>query len=66
MRGSHGVAGTGVLKLPCCVVANRLDSPVKLLSERLGEEFLDGHIYLVAEDNSQAGVDVVLHVGVSN
>lgn len=42
------------------VILNGFNGPVELLPQRLGEEFFDGHIKLLAENDSQAGVDVVL------
>lgn len=42
------------------VLVNGLDSPFELFTESLGEEFLNRHVELLAEYNSEAGVDVVL------
>ena len=46
------------LELP--VLLDTLDRPVELLTQRLGEEALDGNIELLREHDSQARVDVVL------
>lgn len=50
--------GMGRLELP--VLVDTLDSPVKLLTQSLGEEALDRDVELLHEDNSQTRVDVVL------
>lgn len=42
------------------ILVNRFDSPFELFTESLGEKFLDRHVELLAEDNSEAGVDIVL------
>ena len=46
------------LELP--VLLDTLDRPVELLTQRLGEEALNGDIELLREHDSQARVDVVL------
>lgn len=46
------------LELP--VLVDRLDSPIELFAKCLREETLDGHIELLGEDYSKAGIDVVL------
>jgi hypothetical protein len=51
----------GRSELPRVVVADRLDGPVELVAERLGEELLDRNFELVREDDREARVDVVLH-----
>jgi len=48
------------LKLPGLIVADRLDGPLELVSQRLGEELLNRNVGLRREHNSQARVDVVL------
>ena len=48
------------LELPCVVVADGLDGPVELVTERLGEELLNRHLELVREDDRKPRVDVVL------
>lgn len=52
-------------ELPCVVIADRLDGPVELVAERLGEELLDRDLELVGEDDGKAGIDVVLRNKVS-
>jgi hypothetical protein len=47
-------------KLPSVVVSNRLDGPLELVAKRLGEELLDWHLELGAEDNRETRIDVVL------
>jgi hypothetical protein len=42
------------------ILVNGLDGPVELLAERLGEETLDGHFELLAEDDREAGINVIL------
>ena len=42
------------------VLVNRLDCPVELLAQGLGEEPFDGYIEFLGEDDSQAWVNVVL------
>lgn len=46
------------LELP--VFFDTLDRPIELLTQRLGEEALDGDIELLREHDSQAWVNVVL------
>lgn len=48
------------LELP--ILLNGLDSPLELLTQRLGEEFLDGNVELLAENDRETRVDIVLHV----
>jgi hypothetical protein len=53
------IVGVGrSLELP--VLVYRLDGPIELLAQRLGEELLDGNIKLLGEDDGETGVDVVL------
>lgn len=47
-------------ELPCRVVSDRLDSPLELFAQRLGEELLDRHIKLGREDDRKTGINVVL------
>lgn len=47
-----------LLELP--ILFNRLDGPLELLTEGLGEELLDGHVKLLAENNRETGINVVL------
>ena len=42
------------------VLVDRLDSPIELFAKCLREETLDWHIELFGEDDSKAGIDVVL------
>jgi hypothetical protein len=42
------------------IFINRLDGPLKLFTQSLREEPLDGDIELLAEDNGKTGVDIVL------
>lgn len=49
-----------LLELP--VLVDRLDRPVELLAQRLGEELLNGDVELLGEDHSKTRVDVVLDV----
>ena len=51
-------AASHCLKGP--ILIHRLDSPLEFLSKSLRKELLDGHIELLAEDNRQTGIDVVL------
>lgn len=46
------------LKFP--VLVHRLDGPVELLTQGLGEELLDGDVELLREDHGETGIDVVL------
>lgn len=46
------------LELP--VLLNGLDGPLEFLTQRFGEELLDGNIVLFAEDNSEARINIVL------
>jgi hypothetical protein len=46
------------LELP--VFVNRLDGPIELLAQRLGEELLNGDVELLGEDNGETRIDVVL------
>lgn len=48
----------GELELP--VLLNGLDGPLEFLTQRFGEELLDGNIVLFAEDNSEARINIVL------
>jgi hypothetical protein len=50
--------GISHLELP--VLVDTLDRPVELLTQRLGEETLNGDIELLREYDGQARVDVVL------
>ena len=52
------VAAAGVLEFP--VFVDGSDSPFELLAERLREESLDRDVELLAEDNRQTRVNVVL------
>ena len=45
-------------KLP--VLIHRLDSPIELLPQSLGEEALNRNAELLGEDDREAGIDVVL------
>jgi hypothetical protein len=49
-------------RLEVPVLVDRLDGPVELLAESLGEESLDRNVKLLAEDDGEAGIDVVLDV----
>lgn len=51
------------LELPLLI--HRLDGPLELLTQSLGEESLDGHVELLGEDDSQARVNIVLDDKVS-
>jgi hypothetical protein len=42
------------------ILLNGFDGPFELLTKSLGEELLNGHIKLLAENNSETRVDVVL------
>jgi hypothetical protein len=42
------------------ILLNGLNGPFELLTKSLGEELLNGHIELLAEDNGETRVDVVL------
>ena len=42
------------------LILNRLDGPVELLTQSLGEELLDRDLELVGEDDSETRVDIVL------
>ena len=42
------------------VFVDRLDRPFEFLPESLAEELLDGHVELLAEDNCESGIDVIL------
>ena len=46
------------LKFP--VLLNRLDGPFELLTQCLGEEFFDGDVIFLAEDDREARINVVL------
>jgi hypothetical protein len=46
------------LEIP--VLIHRLDRPVELLAQRLGEELLNGYVELLGEDDSETRIDVVL------
>lgn len=48
----------GRLEFP--ILINRLDGPFELLTERLREEFFDGDVIFLAEDDSEARINVVL------
>ena len=48
----------GKLELP--VLLNRLDGPLELLTQRLREELFNGDIVLLAKDNSESRINVVL------
>ena len=52
-------------EFPRVIIADRLDGPVELVAERLGEELLDRDLELVGEDDGKAGIDVVLRNKVS-
>ena len=52
-----------LLELP--VLVHRLDSPIELLPQGFGEELFDWHVEFLGEDDSQAGIDVVLRAWVS-
>lgn len=49
---------TAHLELP--VLIHRLNSPVELLTQRLREEALDWNVKLLAENDSEARIDVIL------
>ncbi len=42
------------------VVLNGLDGPVELLAKCLREELLNRHVELLGEDDSKAGVNIIL------
>lgn len=42
------------------VFIDRLDGPVKLLSERFREELFDRDIELLRENDGETGIDVIL------
>lgn len=46
------------LKLP--VLVDRLDSPLELGFQSLGEDFVDGDVKLPAEDNRETRINIVL------
>jgi hypothetical protein len=46
------------LELP--VLVHGFDGPVELLAECLGEEFLNGDVKFLGEDDGETGIDVVL------
>jgi hypothetical protein len=46
------------LELP--VLVYRLDGPIELLAECLGEELLDGNVEFFGENDGETGIDVVL------
>lgn len=58
LQPSNQGEGDGRLKFP--VLLNRLDGPLELLTQRLGEELFDGDVILLAEDDSEARINVVL------
>ena len=58
-KGNKARRGS-ILELPCGVVSDRLDSPVELFAERLGEKLLDRDVELLGEDNGEARIDIVL------
>jgi hypothetical protein len=61
MRGINNVIKMVVrLKLPGVVVSNGLNGPLEFLTQCLGEELLNGHLELGAEDDRETGIDVVL------
>ena len=51
------------LKLP--VFVHRLDSPIEFLPQGLGKELFDWHVEFLGEDDSEAGIDVILQAWVS-
>ena len=46
------------LELP--ILVDRLDGPVELLAQSLGEELFNGHVELLGEDHRETRIDVVL------
>lgn len=52
------MATSGKLEFP--ILLNRLDGPFELLTQRLREEFFDGDVIFLAEDDSEARINVVL------
>jgi hypothetical protein len=46
------------LELP--VLVHGFDGPVKLLAKCLGEEFLNGDVKFLGEDDGETGINVVL------
>ena len=42
------------------ILIHRLDGPIEFLSEGLGEEAFDGDVELLAEDDSETRINVVL------
>lgn len=48
------------LEGPVILVLNGLDSPPELVAQGLREELLDRYIKLLGEDDSEAGVNIVL------
>ena len=47
------------------IFVHRLDCPIKLLPQRLGEELFDGHVKFLGEDHSKTRIDVILRASVS-
>lgn len=50
---------TGKLEFP--ILVDGFDGPVEFLAEGLWEEFLDGDVEFLWEDDSETWVDIVLH-----
>ena len=46
------------LELP--VLLDGFDGPFELLAQGLGEELLNGYVELLAEDDGETGVDIIL------
>lgn len=58
MYGESKLGQGWCLELP--VLFDRLDGPLELFAQGLGEELLNGDVELLAEDDGKTGINIVL------